>query len=459
MPIESYVERVVASESSSQDRAESLKALAIVVRSFALHETHGHADYDLCDSTHCQLLHWGASDGREAAAHAAVLATAGETLWFHGQRALAYFGKDCGGRTASPIEVWPRAKGVAYLPSQPDEFCTRDGGREWASEITRADLTAALASHGLAPAGWQNLAVARRGESGRAVALQLDGREIPAEDFRLAVGESLGWGKIPSTWFEVSRHGDNFAFHGRGWGNGVGLCQKGAAAMAAQGRSSREILAQYFPGAVAADEATGHEWASLSGSGFILETLDASDAAFLPDLSRARDEATQRSGLNTSSLITVRAFASTPGFRAATLAPGWVAAFTEGDWIGTQPLRTLAARHLLAGTMRHEFLHALVERQAVLHAPLWLREGLVELWSEADGAAADAIARKPWPGLTPDAADSALAHASTEAESEQAHRAAEWYTAELLVRYGRNQVIEWLHSGVPAGVVAGLRQR
>ena len=122
-------------------------------------------------------------------------------------------------------------------------------------------------------------------------------------------------------------------------------------------------------------------------------------------------------------------------------------------------MRTLAARHLLAGTMRHEFLHALVERQAVLHAPLWLREGLVELWSEADGAAADAIARKPWPGLTPDAADSALAHASTEAESEQAHRAAEWYTAELLVRYGRNQVIEWLHSGVPAGVVAGLRQR
>ena len=80
-----------------------MKALAIVVRSFALHEAHGHTDYDLCDSTHCQLLHWGSNGGRAAAAHAATLATAGETLWFHGQRALAYFGKDCGGRTASPI--------------------------------------------------------------------------------------------------------------------------------------------------------------------------------------------------------------------------------------------------------------------------------------------------------------------------------------------------------------------
>ncbi len=55
----SYVERVVASESGPADGAESLKALAIVVRTFALHQAHGHADYDLCDSTHCQILHWG----------------------------------------------------------------------------------------------------------------------------------------------------------------------------------------------------------------------------------------------------------------------------------------------------------------------------------------------------------------------------------------------------------------
>ncbi len=461
LPVESYVERVVASESDPADSAESLKALAIVVRSFALHEAHGHADYDVCDSTHCQLLHWGGSGERGAAAHAAVLATAGETLWFHGQRALAYFGKDCGGRTASPAEVWPHAKPVPYLPSQPDRFCTADGGREWAAEITRTELTAALAAHGLAAPGWQNLTVARRGESGRAVTLRLDGREISAEEFRLAVGESLGWNRIPSTWFEVSRQGDRFDFHGRGWGNGVGLCQKGAAAMAARGRSTREILEQYFPGSEPADEATGLAWRRVAGDGFVLESLNEADAAYLPDLNRARAEASARSGLNATPPITVRAFASTPAFREETLAPGWVAAFDEGNWIGTQPLRTLAGRHLLAGTMRHEFLHALVEQQAGAHAPLWLREGLVEVWSE-DSSAANrqrATASTPAPALALDAIDSALAHASTEAESAAAHRAAAWYATQLLARYGRAQVLEWLRSGPPAGVVAALGQR
>jgi stage II sporulation protein D len=461
MPVESYVERVVASESGVADSTESMKALAIVVRSFALHEAHGHADYDLCDSTHCQLLHWGSNGERGAQAHAATLATEGETLWFHGQRALAYFGKDCGGRTASPAEIWPHAKPVSYLPSHPDQFCTRDGGREWASEITRAELTSALAAHGIAAPGWQNITIARRGESGRAVTLKLDNTEVGADEFRLAVGESLGWNKIPSTWFEVSRQLDSFAFHGRGWGHGVGLCQKGAAAMAEQGRSAGEILQQYFPGTQAVDEASGREWIRFTGDGFVLESLKASDATHLPDLNRARAEATERSGLHATAPFIVRAFASTPAFRQTTLAPGWVAAFTEGDWIGTQPLRTLAARQLLQDTMRHEFLHALVEQQAGPHAPLWLREGLVEVWSEQSGGASSLNTATPAaaPKLSPEAVNDALAHAATESESAAAHRGAGWYAAQLLARYGRRQVLEWLKSGVPAGVVATLGQR
>ena len=136
LPVEAYVERVVASESGPADGPESLKALAVVVRTFALHQAHGHADYDLCDSTHCQILHWGGKPdssekpssqksgpakssptflsepfaervGSRAAAHAATLATAGETLWYHGRRAQAWFHQNCGGRTASPEEVWP----------------------------------------------------------------------------------------------------------------------------------------------------------------------------------------------------------------------------------------------------------------------------------------------------------------------------------------------------------------
>jgi len=478
LPVESYVERVVASESGAADTPESLKALAIVVRSFALHQPHGHTDYDLCDSTHCQLLHWGSRSQSDAAkisrapsfpsaaaevgnhaAHATTLATAGETLWFHGQRAEAWFHQNCGGRTASPQEVWP-GKGLGrepmpWLASHSDSYCTAAGSREWAVNLSLAELTSALAAQGLARPGWKSLTVDRRGESGRAVTLRVDSSEISAEEFRLAVGRALGWNKILSTWFEVVRQGDRFFFHGRGSGYGVGLCQAGAAAMAAGGRDSSQILAQYFPGAIAADEATGQSWQSLRGQGLQLETLDSADGAYLPRMSQALAEAESRSGLQAAETIIVRAFRSTPAFRDATLAPGWVAAFTEdiagGAWIGSQPLRTLAGRKLLVPVLRHEFLHALVEGHAAAGTPLWLREGLVEAWSD------EVRANGPPPALKLDEIDFALAHAASEAQSQAAHRAAGWYAARLLERFGRAQVIGWLRSGVPASAVDAIK--
>jgi stage II sporulation protein D len=406
VPVESYVERVVASESSAEDSIESLKALAIVVRTFALHETHGHVDYDLCDSTHCQLLRWSGGMRTTAAAHRATLATAGETLWYRGLRALGYFAKDCGGQTASPAEIWPKASKVAYLTSRPDRFCSADGAHGWASEITQSELTSALGARGVAPPGWQSLSIGRRGVSGRAATILLDRREIAAEDFRLAVGESLGWNRMPSTWFEVSRQGDRYFFHGRGWGHGVGLCQKGATSMAEQGMGETQILEQYFPGARASDEESGRSWRRFSGSGFELESLDPADAEFVPEISRARAEASNLSGLNSSKPFTIRAFPGTAEFRAETLAPGWVAAFSEGDWIATQPLRTLASRHLLASTIRHEFLHALVEGNAGPAAPLWLREGLVEAWSNKRENHGTSVGES----LNPSALEAKLAH-------------------------------------------------
>ncbi|HKD61341.1 MAG TPA: SpoIID/LytB domain-containing protein [Terracidiphilus sp.] len=455
LPVERYIERVVASESGPEDSDESLKALAVVVRSFALHQNHGHAAFNLCDSTHCQLLHWTNALPRQAAAHAAVLATAGETLWFHGRRAEAYFGKDCGGQKASPSEIWPRAHGsTPYLSSGADRYCVLHPGNTWATALHRSELSASLAAAGLMRPGWMNLTVARRGESGRAITVKIDETEISAEEFRLAVGQALGWNKIPSTWFEVSEQGDQFLFHGRGWGNGVGLCQKGAAEMATQGKSMAEILQQYFPGAEVADEATDRSWNAFTREGFTLETLDDSDRAFLPALSKALAEAHERSGLHASPPITVRAFASTRAFRDAMLVPGWVSAFSEGQWIGTQPLETLAARRLLERTMRHEFLHALVERETGPRAPLWLREGLVEFWSEGS---------KTGDGNTPllpiNTVERTLGRARYASESERAHSAAAQYVAILLNRYGKQQVAAWLRSGIPDAVTASLGKR
>jgi stage II sporulation protein D len=458
LPVEAYVERVVASESGPADSKESSKALAIVVRSFALHRKHGHADFDLCDSTHCQLIRWSNPPGRRQAAHAATLATAGETLWFHGRRAAAWFHQNCGGRTAVPDEVWPAAaeknEVMPWLVSQTDPYCTASGAREWSASLTLDELTRALASQGLVRPGWKTLTIERRGQSGRAVVLRLDATEIRAEDFRLAVGRAFGWGKILSNWYEVSRQDSAqrpvFVFHGRGSGHGVGLCQAGGAAMAAQGRDATQILAQYFPGAAAADEANGQAWQTLRSDGVSFETLAAADAAFLPRLSQALREAESRSGRRPDGVITVRAFQTTEAFRQGTLAPGWVAAFTEGNWIGAQPLRTLAARKLLEPVLLHEFLHALVEAQAGVNTPLWLREGLVEAWAD------EPAGQSARPELKLDEVDAALEHAASETESERAHRAAAWYAQRLLERYGRTQALEWLRIGVPSMAVNAI---
>ena len=439
LPVERYVELAVAAESGAADSPESRKALAVAARSFALAPTHGHTGFDVCDSTHCQWVHWRATHE----AHAATLATAGESLWRNGIRAEAFFHQNCGGRTTSVAEVWPgnhaaRASSFSHL----DPYCQRVGSSEWSATLSRAELTQALSAAGLAAPGWKNLTVAQRGDSGRATVLLAGATKIPAEDFRLAVGRALGWNRIRSNWFEVAAEGDGFLFHGRGSGHGVGLCQTGAAEMAREGRGYREILAQYFPGATIAEVTTGAAWQTLSGQGFTLETSEATDAAYIPALARALAAAQSRSGLTSRAAIAVRSYRSTPAFRDATLAPGWVAAFTEGDQIALQPFRILASRKLLEGTLLHEFLHALVEEQATAHTPLWLREGLVEAWSGD-------VQRGPKPLLTLDQINQKLVHTANEAESEAAHRVAGWYAQQLLDRFGRAQVLEWLRDGFP----------
>ena len=450
LPVERYVELVVAAESGAADGPESRKALAVVARSFALQASHGHAGFDVCDSTHCQWVHWRTTPE----AHAAALATAGEVLWLHGSRAAAYFHQNCGGRTAAAAEVWPGRTAqehgaLEHMVSRADSYCQRTGSSEWSATLSRVELTQALATAGLVAPGWKSLTVAKRGESGRATVLLVGSAKIPAESFRLAVGRALGWNQIRSNWFEVAAQGDGFLFHGRGSGHGVGLCQTGAAEMAREGHSYRKILSQYFPGTTLGEETTGAIWLNLSGQGFTLETSDAADSAFLPEMARALAEAESRSGLRPTGAITVRAHRSTPAFRDATLAPGWVAAFTEGNNIAVQPLHILAARKLLEGTLRHEFLHALVEGQAAVNSPLWLREGLVEAWSGD-------VRRERKPTLTLELAEQELAHAASEADSEEAHRAAGWYAQQLLDRFGREQVVGWLRTGVPQSALRNL---
>jgi stage II sporulation protein D len=70
---------------------------------------------------------------------------------------------------------------------------------------------------------------------------------MTSDEFRRAIGRSLGWNTVLSPTFTIERRGPNFIFRGRGFGSQIGLCLAGASAQAAAGRGYREILSFYYP--------------------------------------------------------------------------------------------------------------------------------------------------------------------------------------------------------------------
>ncbi|MCA1592879.1 MAG: hypothetical protein LC754_09565 [Acidobacteria bacterium] len=80
-------------------------------------------------------------------------------------------------------------------------------------------------------------------------------------------------------------------------------------------------------------------------------------------------------------------------FAGATGQPAWVGAVARGRRIESQPLDALRRRGVLAGTLRHEYVHVAVEALGHGRAPRWLAEG-VAVYVSGEGAALARRARK-----------------------------------------------------------------
>jgi len=68
-----------------------------------------------------------------------------------------------------------------------------------------------------------------------------------SEAARLAVGKRPGWSAVTSNTFVVRQGHGEIVLEGLGQGHGVGLCQRGASAMAQHSADFREIILHYFP--------------------------------------------------------------------------------------------------------------------------------------------------------------------------------------------------------------------
>ena len=378
MPLEQYVTAVLQGESASFKSDEALKAMAVAARTYAVHfgSRHKAEGFDFCDTTHCQDLRLGNESAR---VRAAVAATAGELLWFEGRPAATYYHRSCGGELEDASALDPELH-ASYLRRHHDDYCARTPD-EWQVQITKSDLSRALGR------AVTTVSVVARSTSGRVQRLLVNGRALSATDFRFAVGRTLGWDKLRSDLYEEQDLGESIGFRGRGQGHGVGLCQAGAESMGEQGRSYREILAFYYPSTAVGINAQGMSWEKLPGESLDLLTTNREDAAvLLPAAERALRFAKERTGWDIRTRPQIKVYPTIAIYRDATGEPGWVAASTLGSVVRLQPVSTLQRTHTLDSTLRHEFLHMMIESQAGPKTPLWLREGLAIYLSNPEAA-------------------------------------------------------------------------
>ncbi len=400
LPLEDYVARVVSGEGQPRAGAAAQQALAIVIRTFAAANRHRHRaeGYDLCDTTHCQVMRPVLPAAREAAQ-----ATAGQILLDKGAPAFVFYSAHNGGTPALASEVWPGA--TDYAPGETTDACHDEPG--WSRTIATADLERALRAAGLS-GRLRALSIVDRTASGRAGRLRVDGftpGTITAHEFRMAVGRTLGWQLVRSTAFDVTKDGAVYRFDGVGYGHGVGLCVVGAGRRASRGETAATILKAYFrdlvvsPGAavtltratpatvpaIAAPPAVSPPVAPAALTAtdirLTLPAFEEHDRALVLGLVRqTRDDVAARALVAAPPVLSVSVHPTMDAFGHATGQPWWVTAATVGTAIDLAPISHLRQRGVLESTVRYEVAWAVITPH-LTKAPAWVKVGAAMMYA------------------------------------------------------------------------------
>ncbi len=305
--VEDYLLSVISSEMKASAGLEFLKAHAVISRSWVMaqvehRQSHvsrtpgpscpvsepvegaeeyikwfdhdDHTLFDVCADDHCQRYQ-GLTMAVGDTVRKAVDQTWGLVLASEGKICDARFSKCCGGRMELFSTCW-EDKDYPYLQPLPDTadcveggdvFCdtkdekilsqvlndydleTRDFYR-WRTEYSRTEVSDLVRRRsGMDFGTIRDLVPVERGPSGRLKRLKVVGdKKTMIIGKELIIRRWLSDSHLKSSAFEVHWDGDHLTLDGSGWGHGVGLCQIGAAVMAAKGYSFDRILLHYYPG-------------------------------------------------------------------------------------------------------------------------------------------------------------------------------------------------------------------
>jgi len=251
MDVESYVCGVVAGEMKNDWPLEALRAQAILARTFVLKfiaekdSRYEGADIST-DISEAQAYNAAAVNDR---VREAVASTAGQVLvQADGSLPYTWFHAHSGGTTALAREAldWQQAEPAYTLVTNGlDSPDAPDSAKAWEAEFTLEDFLAACRRCGIHPTSIDNIRIKEKGDSGRAVTLEVDGFEVSAARLRIALGST----DMRSTLLtELSSDGGVVRMAGKGYGHGVGMPQWGAYALAQDGWRGEEIALHYYNG-------------------------------------------------------------------------------------------------------------------------------------------------------------------------------------------------------------------
>uniref|UniRef100_UPI0040253AB9 DUF4922 domain-containing protein n=1 Tax=Candidatus Cryptobacteroides bacterium TaxID=3085639 RepID=UPI0040253AB9 len=305
--VEDYLLSVISSEMKASAGLEFLKAHAVISRSWVMaqvehRQSHvsrtpgpscpvsepvegaeeyikwfdhdDHTLFDVCADDHCQRYQ-GLTMAVGDTVRKAVDQTWGLVLTSEGKICDARFSKCCGGRMELFSTCW-EDKDYPYLQPLPDTadcveggdvFCdtkdekilsqvlndydleTKDFYR-WTTEYSRTDVSELVRRRsGIDFGTIRDLVPIERGPSGRLKRLKVVGdKKTMVIGKELIIRRWLSESHLKSSAFDIKWVGDRLVLDGSGWGHGVGLCQIGAAVMAAKGYTFDRILLHYYPG-------------------------------------------------------------------------------------------------------------------------------------------------------------------------------------------------------------------
>lgn len=259
-----------------------------------------HAHFDVCADDHCQRYQGITRAGTQAVTDA-IHSTSGEILTYDGEICDARFSKSCGGvselfencweeqphpyltkvidnqveKDKDAFDLTVEQNTEKWIRSSPAAFCnttdqqilsqvlnsydkkTADFYR-WKVEYSQQELAALIQKRtGIDFGEIMDLIPVKRGVSGRLVKLKIVGsKRTLVIGKELEIRKTLSPSHLYSSAFVVEKKevenniAQKFILIGAGWGHGVGLCQIGAAVMAEQNYTYKEILAHYYKNAV-----------------------------------------------------------------------------------------------------------------------------------------------------------------------------------------------------------------